>query len=154
LSKSTEVHQQLHRKIFPKQTALSLKDICIVAGTAFWFRYTDTIETLVRSFRYIEQDFTVGYVENSGIEHVVERLIPTAVQSSGSRIEQIPPAPRLVALYFPQFHSFPENDKFWGKGFTEWTILRPSTIQRIRKPLPVELGGLGYYDLLLKDVRK
>jgi lipopolysaccharide biosynthesis protein len=102
--------QKLHRKIFPKQTALSVKDICIVAGTAFWFRYTDTIETLVRSLRYIEQDFTVGYVENLGIEHVVERLIPTAVQSSGGRIEQIPPAPRVVALYFPQYHSFPENE--------------------------------------------
>ena len=148
--------QKLYRKLFPKQTALSLEEISIVAGSAYWFRYTDTIETFVRSFRYNEQDFTVGYVENLGIEHVIERLrlIPTAVQRSGGGIEQIPPAPRVVALYFPQFHSVPENDKFWGKGFTEWTILRPSTIQGIRKPLPVELGGLGYYNLLQKHVRK
>ncbi|CAK0800459.1 unnamed protein product [Prorocentrum cordatum] len=66
----------------------------------------------------------------------------------------MPPAPKVMAIYFPQYHAFEENDRFWGRGFTEWTLLKPFEGKGIRKPLSVEQGGLGFYDLTSRDVRK
>merc|ERR1719343_158103 len=66
----------------------------------------------------------------------------------------MPPALKPIGIYFPQYHPIPENDKFWGTNFTEWTLLKPFEAPRIRKPLSVENGGLGYYDLRDVEVRR
>src|SRR3984893_4652528 len=81
-------------------------------------------------------------------------MLETNTPVTGPTSESRPSATRVIACPLPQYDPIPENDEWWGKGFTEWTNVaqaRPLFKGHYQPHLPADLG---FYDLRLPEVRE
>ena len=132
-----------------------------IAGTMFWVRgiILDFFKRKKCSISNFEA--VADPIKRDGTSaHAFERLFPAIIRDLDFEMFLLPTKkiktkkPKIISFYFPQFHQMPENDYFWGKGFTEWDNLKKAQVKQDGQKLLHPHKNLGYYDLTNKKIRR